>query len=426
MRYVGVRDNRICAVSDKPFTTAGMQTIQVSDESVTTDDILCGYRIRGDGLVARWGPHEPSKMRLALVGNWKLACGISTYAENLWPEVARHVPDVRIFAEENPRPTSDPLDLGGRHLAPEQVEWCWKRGEPLGNLVAAIDRYDPDVVWIQHEWGLFPDARHWLAFLSRMSTRRVIVTMHSVFPTHFDKTICEAATPEIVVHLDGAREALLKKGVSSKVHVIPHGCYPCTSRDRLWNLYRSERTILQFGFGFRYKGWENALHAVAQLRRQYPDVFFTGLFSESPFARVEHERYYVELAGLVESLGIADHVGFVRGYQSDAVIDAYLRTSRVSLFPYVAHPEHEVFGASGAARMAMAKGVPVVTSSVNHFADLPTLRGDTAEELVVAIGGLFASREAVDKQLQRQFDFIESNRWSRIAERYLELFRAPR
>src|SRR5208337_4525456 len=120
-----------------------------------------------------------------------------------------------------------------------------------------------------------------------------------------------------------------------------------------------------------------------------PDVFFTGLFSESPYAQVEHQMYYNELMLLIEKLGIQENVSIIRGYQSDATIDSFLRTNQVAIFPYVSHPAHEVFGASGAARTAMSKGLPVITSSVNHFIDLPTIKADTPEEIAKALEKLF-------------------------------------
>jgi glycosyltransferase involved in cell wall biosynthesis len=403
-----------------------MATVEVPGAS-SAEDVLCGYKVRDGVLVPKFGPHDPSTMKLALVGNWKMQCGISTYSENLWPEVARHVGEVKIFAEENDRPTGDVRQLGDLRLADDRVVQCWKRGQPLDRLVEELKAYDPDVIWIQHEFGLWPNARHWLSLMSRLSDFRVIVTMHSVFPNHRDKTICEAAMPEIVVHLEGARHCLKDdKQVGGNVHVIPHGCYPCTDRNRLWNFYRSEHTFLQFGFGFHYKGWRNSIETTAILKKKYPDVFFTGLFSESPFAKMDHQNYFVELMRAVEELGVQQNVALIRGFQSDAVIDSYIRTNRVTLFPYVSSPEHEVFGASGAARMAMSKAVPVVTSTVNHFSDLPTLKAGTPAEMAEVIDRLFSDPNEATKQVQTQLDFIEANSWQKVAARYLELFASPR
>jgi len=422
MRYVGVRDNRVTVVSNTPFNTEGTITLKVEDDSIPSESLICDYKIRDGQLVSKYSFKDPTKLRLALVGNWKMQCGISTYSENLWPEVAKQIGHVKLFTEQNDNPTSDPYLLGQQHLETDQVSQCWKRGQPLGKLVEEIQAYDPDIVWIQHEYGIWPNARHWLSLLSRLSGFRVICTLHSVFPKHPDKAICEAAIPEIIVHLEGARKCLKDtKAILGQVHVIPHGCYPSV-KGRFWNRYGSEHTVFQFGFGFRYKGWEQSLHTIATLKKKYSDVFFTGLFSESPFAKLEHHRYHAELVALIDKLGIQDNVALIRGFQSDQTIDAYLRTNRITLFPYVASPEHEVFGASGAARMAMSKGVPVVTSTVNHFSDLPTVKADTPEELAAAIDLLFSEKEA-KKQIALQDAFIEETSWARVAARHIEVFK---
>lgn len=351
-----------------------------------------------------------------------MECGIATYAENLWSQVVKHVGDYKLFIENNSSSIGPLNEIGGQSISPDKVVACWKRGNPTKELSAAIKEYDPDIVWIQHEFGLFPNASHWLSLMNQLSGYRVIVTMHSVFH-HKDKTICEAAIPEIVVHLQGAYEVLKnEKRIPGKVYVIPHGCFPCTNRERLWNLYKSEKTFMQFGFGFRYKGWENSIRATALLKQKFPDVFFTGLFSESPHSKQEHDVYYNELMDLVEQLDIQENVALIRGFQSEETLDSYLRTNQATLFPYISHPAHEVYGASGAARIAMSKALPVVTSSVNHFSDLPTVKADTSEEIANALSELFTNSSSREAQIKRQIDYLNENTWEKVALRYICLF----
>lgn len=422
-RYVGIKQNNICVVSDVPLVTDGLQFLEVPSElqHIPSSELIANCRIKNGQIRYKLAKKPSSQIKVALVGNWKMRCGIATYSEHLWPEVVKHVGDFKLFIEKNDLPTGDIYQIGNKIMDESQVSVCWKRGESLQTLVQEIKNYDPDVVWIQHEFGLWPNAAYWLSMMNQLSDYRVIVTMHSIFH-HRDKTIVEAAMPEIVSHLEGGRQVLKEeKGVPGKVHVIPHGCYPFDN-ERLWNFYKSEKTFMQFGFGFRYKGWENSIKAAAILRRKYPDVFFTGLFSESPFNKVEHQMYYTELMNLVDKLGLAENVAILRGYQSDATLDSYLRTNQATLFPYVSAPEHEVFGASGAARMAMSKGLPVVTSSVNHFSDLPTLKADTAEEIAAALEKVFTDPVARKDQLDKQLTYLNENTWEKIGKRYADLF----
>jgi glycosyltransferase involved in cell wall biosynthesis len=423
-RYLGVKNNNIYIVSDKKFSTNNLQVIEVPPElnTISSADLIADYKVKQGKVVHKKSRKSAKELKIALVGNWKMKCGIATYSENLWGKVAEKVNDVKLFIEENDSPTSPLNELGNLTLSNDKILSCWKRGESSSKLIKAIKEYDPDIIWIQHEFGLWSNASNWLVMMNQLSEYRIIVTMHSVFH-HKDKTICEAAIPEIVVHLPGAVTLLKEeKQVPSKVHLIPHGCAPCLTRDRLWNFYKSIYTFVQFGFGFRYKGWENSIRAAALLKDKYPQVFFTGLFSESPFAKVEHQIYYNELMDLINELGVQENVAIIRGYQSDATLDSYLRTNQVSIFPYVSSPEHEVFGASGAARFAMAKGIPVITSSVNHFSDLPTIKADTPEQIAQELEKLFGHWDVIKSQVDKQINYINENTWDKIADKYIELF----
>jgi glycosyltransferase involved in cell wall biosynthesis len=422
-RFVGVRDNRICVVSDNLFNNSDLEVVEIPPElsNVSAAQLITTCIVKNGRIKCKCSQKPTKQLKLALVGNWKMRCGIATYSENLWPQVAKHVGDFKLFIEKNDILTSDVHRFGDRTLSEDQVVACWKRGESLQSLVKELKEYDPDIIWIQHEFGLWPNASYWLAMMTQLSDYRVIVTMHSVFH-HKDKTIVEAAMPEIVTHLEGGRKLLKEeKKISSEVYVIPHGCYTYNNQ-RLWNFYKSEKTFMQFGFGFRYKGWENSIRATAILKEKYPDVFFTGLFSESPYAKVDHQIYYNELMDLVTKLDITENVSLLRGYQSDEVLDSFLRTNQATIFPYVSHPDHEVFGASGAARMAMARGLPVITSSVNHFSDLPSIKADTPEEIAKELETLFMVPGVKEKQVQTQISYLNDNTWEKIGLRYIDIF----
>lgn len=423
MRYAGIKNNRICLISNEPIHHTDLQIIEIPAEfSHLSSRDLINCRVQDGKITCKLNKKCATSLKIALVGNWKMECGIATYSQNLWPAVANKVGDFKLFIEDNPNITGDIYKLGQRAIPIDKVVACWKRGQSTKELSEAIKKYDPDIVWIQHEFGLWPNARHWLSLLNQLSDYRVIVTMHSVFH-HRDKTICEAAIPEIVVHLQGGYEVLKnEKRVPGNVYVIPHGCFPCTNKERLWNLYKSDKTFMQFGFGFRYKGWENSIHAVSILKQKFPDVFFTGLFSESPHNKSEHDVYYNELMNLVEKLGVQENVALIRGFQSEETLDSYLRTNRATLFPYVSHPSHEVYGASGAARIAMAKALPVVTSSVNHFSDLPTLKADSPKEIAIVLEKLFTNPKFRETQINAQIDYLKENTWEKIALRYISLF----
>jgi glycosyltransferase involved in cell wall biosynthesis len=423
-KYIGVKNGRIQVVSDNIFVNSELQILKLPThlENISVEHLISEYFVRNGMVFHSTETKDIKDLKVALVTNWKMRCGISTYGESLLNKLIPHLGDFRIFSEYNDQLTGKVNELPDVTFDSNQVIPCWKRGEQLLSLIKEIKKYNPDVIWFNHEWGLFPVARHFLAMLTQLSSARIIVTMHSTFH-HKDKSICESAIPEIIVHLDGAKKILQEeKGVPGKIYMIPHGCSPCTNREKYWNLYRSEFTFVMSGFGFKYKRWEAALEATAILKQKHPNVFFTGLFSESPFAKIEHQKYFDDLMEKVSSLGIEENVAIVRGYQSDQSLDSYLRTNKVALFPYVSAPGHEVQGASGAARLAMSKGIPVVTSSIPHFQDLPTIKADTPQEMAAAIEALCLDKAQQDYQIDRQCAFLEETSWDNIALRYLAVF----
>lgn len=421
-RFASVKGSKVVAVSDTRLLGELCVSVPLELDEFSPDELVTSFRFTDGRFVSRLAKKPANEQKVAFVGNWRMQCGISSYSENLLPHLFGMVKEMRLFVERNPSPTGQMNVVGGVALPESHVVECWSRGEATTELVERIEEFDPDVVLIQHEFGIWPNARHWLSLMSQLSHRRVIVTMHSVFH-HRDKTIVEAAIPEIVVHLEGARAVLKdEKRVSGKVTVIPHGCYPCVNRQPLWNLYRTPFTLVQFGFGFQYKGWEESIRATGILKDRFPDVFFTGVFSESPFCVAEHQAYHDRLMALVKKLKLQNNVAIIRGFQSDEALDSFLRTNSVAVFPYVSHPKHEVFGASGAARLAMSKAIPVVTSNVNHFLDLPTLKADTPEAIAEHLDKLFSDPQARKEQVERQLLFIDENSWERVAMRYADLF----
>lgn len=423
-KFIGVKNGKIQVVSDNKFLNSELQILELPTEllSVEANQLLSEYQVKNNTIYHKNDIRNIKNLKIAIISNWKMRCGISTYAESLLEELIPLIGDFRIFAEYNEYPTGELNQIGNIKFDKNSIIHCWKRGESLSSLVKMIKEYDPDVIWTNQEWGLFPVARHFLSFLTQLSDYRIITTMHSTFH-HRDKSICEAAIPEIIVHLDGAKKILKEeKQISGKVYIIPHGCKPCANKEKLWNLYRSELTFVMSGFGFKYKRWEAALEATAILKIKHPNVFFTGLFSESPFAKFEHQKYYDELMKLISQLKIEDNVALIRGYQSEQSLDSFLRTNKVALFPYVSAPGHEVQGASGAARLAMSKAIPVISSSIPHFQDLPTIKADTAEQMAIEIEQLCLNKHKAEQQINIQNQFLQENSWKIIAQKYIEIF----
>jgi glycosyltransferase involved in cell wall biosynthesis len=420
-RFAGIKDDKIHLISSVLFDHKGYHVLEIPKEfdNISAAELIANFRFKNNELKSKSSKKNAREMKVALVSNYGTKCGIGTYSKFLYDELIGQVGDYKLFIEKQENFSVENPKIPSSKILP-----CWKRGESLGELVDAIKEYDPDIILVQHEFGIFPNARYWISFMSQLADYRVIITQHSVF-YHKDKVLVEACMPEIVVHLEGAKEVLKEhKQLNANVYVIPHGCFPCEDKTKYWNCYKSEHTFVQFGFLFRYKGYENSIKAAAILKSKYPDVYFTGLCSESDYSKFEHQIYYNELAKLIDELELHDNVGIIRGFQSEFVINSYLRINKVAVFPYVSSKEHECFGSSGAAPYTMTKAIPVISSSTHHFKSLPTIKANTPEEIAEELDRLFSNKAFVKDQIEKQNQYLEENSWKNTAKRYIDIFEA--
>jgi len=89
-----------------------------------------------------------------MISTYLQPCGIATYTENLAAALIAEGHDVLIAAER----TDDERDDTQSDLSAAKVARCWHRHNPnTGELRAVLQMWRPDVVHVQHEFGLWPD-----------------------------------------------------------------------------------------------------------------------------------------------------------------------------------------------------------------------------------------------------------------------------
>jgi glycosyltransferase involved in cell wall biosynthesis len=411
--YISVDENNvIVAVSDIAFRQPGQKTVEIDLPRGADPHKLIGTKLKA-------GRKSVRDLRVAFVCNWGDHCGIATYTGFLHRAMAPKVKEIKIFSEVTPVETQDGPD----------VVRCWRRGAPVRDLLKAIAEYKPDFVIVQHEFGIFPKATYFLQLLQGLENYPYVVVTHSVYE-HLDKSVCTAAIKNIVVHSREARDCLLRLGNDNEIFVIPHGCvvYPPEQVGELWNIFQTPYALVQFGFGFFYKGVDRVLDAVHHLKNEQPEkygeIFYVYLCSENAHTGMVHTQYYSLLMKKVEALGLQDNVAVIRKYQSEQTINNYLRTAKIALFPYVTDPKNVVYGASGAIRMAMANRIPVVASDSHMFDDLEGVVPRPGDHVTLAkeIDTIFSSEEYRTALVGRQDRYVRENNWDVTADRYLALY----
>ncbi len=403
------KKNVIVGISEHPFTMSGHIVSELEVQGPKEE----WFKFIGKKLTKE---KEIKELKVAFICNWNDPCGISTYSQFLVDALIPKVKELRVFSEEGVVKSDDP----------EFVTRCWKRGTSLKSLIDSLLAWEPDFIIIQHEFGIFPKATYFLQLLHGIENIPYVVTVHSVYE-HLDKTICTAAIRNMVVHTEEGMGVLRKLGNTNKIFVIPHGCVRFDDKAELWNIFQNPYTIIQFGFGFFYKGVDKVLDAIHHLKKTDPkfkDIFYCYLCSENHHTNMVHSQYYDFLIEKIEKLNLHDNVAIIRKFQTEQIIKNYLRTAKLAVFPYVGDPKNMVYGASGAIRVAMACGTPVVASDCHQFDDLEGVvpRPGDYRELAEEIDKVFSNDLYRNGIIARMSDYVDKNDWDVTADRYLSIY----
>src|SRR5258706_6808923 len=113
-RFVGIKNNKIVLVSDQSFLHDDLSILEIplALSHIKNADIISSCIIKDGQIVNKFAKKPAKQLKIAFVGNYCMRCGISTYAENLWPQIAKYVKNVKLFIEENPFPTSNIFQFG--------------------------------------------------------------------------------------------------------------------------------------------------------------------------------------------------------------------------------------------------------------------------------------------------------------------------
>ena len=177
--FVSIDEDRyVTAVSSSPLVVRGQKTKKFNS------------KVDPQSLIGKLAPYDlldkedfvikqSSDLRIAFICNWQTKCGISTYSKFLVDVLKTKVKEIHIFSEIVPTTT-----------APDgpEVDRCWKRGECLIELCKKVQDWSPDLIIIQHEYGIFPNAFYFLQMMSQFENIPHLVTMHSVYQ-HIDKLV---------------------------------------------------------------------------------------------------------------------------------------------------------------------------------------------------------------------------------------------
>lgn len=237
-------------------------------------------------------------------------------------------------------------------------------------VARAAEAYD--VVWIQHEFGIFGSHGYEaVPELLGLVDRPVVTTFHTVLtdPTPEQAKVMEQLLADSAVSValsQSARDRLVDVHAvdSHRIRVIPHGA----GQYRLAEAPDPQRPqILTWGLLGPGKGIEWGIQAMAQLSDLQPRPHYVVAGATHPnVLRAQGRTYRDGLERLAADLGIADMVSLDDTYLSSERLEDLLSHTQVVLLPYDSTEQVT----SGVLTEAVAAGKPVIATGFPHATEL--------------------------------------------------------
>ena len=374
--------------------------------------------------------------RIALVGGYApRKCGIATFTTDIREKLAEHCPahTVDIYA----------MDDAGQAIryADDVVPVPVDDARSYRDLALRIERSGADVLWLQHEYGIFggPDGEMVLELVERVGIP-IIATLHTVLERpserqeHILRTLGQRAS-RIMVMAHRSRDLLASRyGVPhERIEVIEHGApdRPFGREDRFKaQLGLTGKTVLTtFGLLGPGKGLETAIRALPRITASGADVVYRIVGATHPnLVAHEGEAYREGLQALAEELGVAERIEWDNRFlDTEELLDA-LEACDIYLTPY---PNLQQ-STSGTLSYAVALGNAVVSTPYIHASELLAdgvgclVEPESAEAIADAVCALIDTPEDLAAMKLRAYRRGRDTIWSEFAARSSAMVEAAR
>ena len=375
------------------------------------------------GAVAHEGAGSIS--RIALIGNFlPRRCGIATFTTHVHAALCERYPDVvtDVYAMN---------DRGHSYPYPPAVVGTIDQEDLTGyrRVAAAIEQRGTDLIWVQHEFGIFGGAAgRYLLTLLDCTTLPVIVTLHTILsdPNPDQRAVMERLLDRasLVVVMARRAQAILRAtygDLVGEIAIVPHGiperAYEEPGAARRRQGLEDRQTIMTFGLLSPDKGIETMIRAMPRVLGDCPDAIYRIVGATHPHLLAhEGEAHRVRLEELADSLGVASQLRWDNRFLDEAGLLEQLAAADLYVTPY----RNPAQITSGALSYAAGLGKPIVSTPYVHAVELLAEgRGslvpfDEAEPMAEAIIALMRDESSRRAMAFRIYRHSRGTTWPRM------------
>jgi glycosyltransferase involved in cell wall biosynthesis len=384
---------------------------------------------RSSTVVYAAAQHERA---LAVVGtSLPRKCGIATFTADVVEQLKEYHPEIasQVFA----------LDAGSGHRYPAGITAIPQdNAESYAAAARQINESGAQVVWLQHEFGIFggKDGELVCDFACQIAAP-LVVTFHTVLyePSANQRRVVEhliARASRIMVMSRHARELLvgIYNAPAERISVIPHGA-PDRPFGRAEEFKRKrglagQNVLMTFGLLGPGKGLEHAIAALPKVVARHPDTVYRIVGATHPNLLADQgETYRDQLIALAERLGVADHIEWDNRFLDTPELLDQLEACDIYLTPY---PNLQQ-ATSGTLSYAVALGKAVVSTPYVHAREL--LAGEvgmlvapsSSSAIADAVNRLLDDRDLLSAVQRRAYAAGRETIWPRFAQASAALIR---
>lgn len=295
-----------------------------------------------------------------------------------------------------------------------------------------------EALLIQHEFGLFGgEYGEWLVSFLQLIKKPVIITFHTVLPNPEDKRkevvqqLIELSA-KVIVMTNHSSKILIDEYETDerKIEIIPHGTHPVEhcEREDLKDQFGYQRRLVASTFGLlsSNKGIENALNALPELVKNYPDILYLIVGKTHPeVIKHEGEKYRNFLEQKVVDLGLEKNVQFVNRFLSNSELLDFLQMSDIYLFTSIDKNQ----AVSGTFSYALSCGCPIIATAIPHAKEMLCsntgilIDFDATDQLKNALKCLIENKAMRDHMSKHAIHKTKANEWKNVAIKYAHLFK---